>query len=260
MTPAEAYERFLVPTVFAPWAEAVLRTSPPASGARVLDVACGTGIGARLAAAAVGRAGLVVGLDLDPGMLSTARARGAPAGGAPLHWCRGNALTMPFGDGRLDHLLCLEGIQFFPDRVAGVREMRRVLRAGGRLVATIWAALEQNPAYHAVAEALRVFVSPDAARLPPFAFPDRDAIEATVGAAGFSEVAVTVEVLRFGAPSASTFVEWVAAGAPTVRHNLARLADDRRQEFHRFVADRLGSFATGDGLVLPSTRNVLVAR
>jgi len=260
MTPAEAYERFLVPAIFKPWAEAVLRTHPPARGDRVLDVACGTGIGARVAAPAAGRSGLVLGLDLDPGMLTTACVIGASPDGAPVRWCRGNALMLPVGDGRLDYLLCLEGIQFFPDRAAGLREMRRVLRPGGRLVATMWGAIEDNPAYHAVAEGLRVFVSPDAARLPPFACTDRDVIEATVRAAGFTEVTVSVETLRFSAPSASAFVEWVAAGAPTIRHNLALLPDDRRQAFDRAVADRLASYETRDGLVLPSTRNVVHGR
>jgi SAM-dependent methyltransferase len=260
MTPAEAYEQFLVPALFKPWAAAVLRAYPPASGARVLDVACGTGIGARLAAPAVGRSGFVLGLDSDEGMLAVARAIGSSAEGASIEWCRGTALKMPFGDERLDHLLCLEGIQFFPDRAAGLREMRRVLRPGGRLVATIWGAIDENPAYQAVAEGLRVFVSPEAARLPPFALTDRDVIEPIVAAAGFTEVTVKVEALRFSAPSADAFVDWVAAGAPTVRHNLALLADDRKREFHRFVATRLASYETRDGLSLPSARNVVVAR
>ena len=260
MTPAEAYEQFLVPAIFKPWADAVLRTYPPAYGARVLDVACGTGIGARLASRAIGRSGLVLGLDSDDGMLAIARAIGASPEGAPIEWCRGDALMMPFGDKHLDYLLCLEGVQFFPDRAAGLREMRRVLRPGGRLVATIWAAIEENPAYHALADGLRTFVSPDAALLPPFAFTDRGVIEASVMAAGFTEVTVNVEALRFSAPSAGALVEWIAAGGPTVRHNLALLADDRRQEFHRFVATRLASYETREGLLLPSTRNVVVAR
>jgi ubiquinone/menaquinone biosynthesis C-methylase UbiE len=260
MTPAEAYERFLVPTIFGPWAEAALRAAPPEAGARVLDVACGTGVGARGAAAAVGPAGLVVGLDLDPGMLATGRAIAAASDGARIRWCRGNALSLPFGDGRLDHLLCLEGIQFFPDRAAGLREMRRVLRPGGRLVATVWAAIEDNPAYHALADGLRAFVSPDAARLPPFSFTVREALEASLRDAGFVEVTVTTQALRFTAPSASAFVEWVASGGPTIRHNLARLGEDRRQAFHRLVAERLACYESGDGLSLPSTRHVVVAR
>jgi SAM-dependent methyltransferase len=260
MTPAEAYEQFLVPAIFEPWAHAVLRRHPPAPGARVLDVACGTGIGARLATPAVGRSGLVLGLDADEGMLAVARASSASPEGAPLQWCRGSALMLPFRDKRLDYLLCLEGIQFFPDPALGLREMRRVLRPGGRLVATLWGALEENPPYHALAEGLRVFVSPDAARLPPFALTARDVIGALVAAAGFAEVTVNVEVLRFRAPSADTFVEWIAAGGPSLRHNLALLAGDRRQEFYRFVAARLAAYETREGLLLPSTRNLVVAR
>jgi SAM-dependent methyltransferase len=260
MTPAEAYEQFLVPAIFEPWARTVLRSHPPASGSQVLDVACGTGIGARLAASLVGRTGRVVGVDADDGMLSVARQTTASVDAAPIEWHHASALNMPFQATAFDYLLCFEGLQFFPDRSAGLREMRRVLRPGGALVGTVWGPLEHNPAYHAVAEGLRRFVSADAGRLPPFTLPDPDAIRALVLAAGFGEVTVTVERLRLTVPSADAFVDWVAAGGPTIRHNLALLRDDRRRELYDLVAARLAPHRAGQGLSLPSTRNVIVAR
>jgi ubiquinone/menaquinone biosynthesis C-methylase UbiE len=69
---AETYERALVPAVFASWAPLVVALASPRPGERVLDVACGTGVVARLVAERVGRTGHVVGLDLNPGMLAVA--------------------------------------------------------------------------------------------------------------------------------------------------------------------------------------------
>jgi len=84
MTPAEAYEQCLVPAIFEPWARRALQAHPPAPGDRVLDVACGTGIGARLAARLVGPTGSVVGVDADGGMLAVARSlRGTRLPAAP---------------------------------------------------------------------------------------------------------------------------------------------------------------------------------
>ena len=260
MTAAEAYEAFLVPAIFEPWARTALRARPPAPGSRVLDVACGTGIGARLAAAVVGRTGRVIGVDADAGMLSVARKPSGRLADAPIEWLHANALDLPFEASAFDVLICLEGLQFFPDRSAGLREMRRVLRPGGALVGTVWGPLEQNPGHLAVSEALRRFVSADAARLLPFALPEADAIRALVLGAGFREVTVDVHSLHFAIPSADALVDWSAAGGPTMRHNLALLPDDRRREFYELVAARLSPYRTGQGLSLPSTRNIIVAR
>ena len=260
VTPAEAYEAFLVPAIFGPWARAVLRRRPPAAGDRVLDVACGTGIGARLAAAIVGRSGSVTALDADAAMLAVARASALPADAAAIRWHHANAVSMPFHDHAFDHVLCLEGIQFFPDRPAGLREIRRVLRPGGAFVASVWGPLEQNPAYHSIAEGLRELVSDDAARLPPFALSDADTVRDLVANAGFAAVTVSVERQDVNVPSSEALIAWVAAGGPTMRHSLARLSSERRKDFEDLVAARLAPYRTERGLVVPSTRHVVVAR
>ena len=261
MTPAEAYEQFLVPAIFEPWARTALGTHPPAPANSVLDVACGTGIGARLAAALVGRRGVVVGVDTDARMLAVARDTAARLDGVHVGWLHADALALPLPTGAFDYLLCLEGLQFFPDRPVGLRELRRVLRPGGVFVGTVWGPLMQNPAYHALAEGLRQFVTAEAGRLPPFALAD-DAltIRALLMAAGFGQVGLEVASLRLAVPSSEALVEWLAAGGPTIRHNLSLLQDDRRREFHELVAARLSPYRTEHGLSLPSTRHLFVAR
>jgi SAM-dependent methyltransferase len=98
---AELYEDILVPTVFRPWATDLLELADLRQGERVLDVACGTGTVARLAAAQVGMAGEVTGLDLNASMLRVARSIPTPPG-APVIWVEGSALAMPLPDASFD--------------------------------------------------------------------------------------------------------------------------------------------------------------
>jgi demethylmenaquinone methyltransferase/2-methoxy-6-polyprenyl-1,4-benzoquinol methylase len=96
-----------------------------ARGDRVLDAACGTG---DLALADAKAGGEVTGLDFSPAMLERAR-RKAPQ----LEWVEGDALALPFEDGSFDAATVGFGVRNLDDLEAGLRELRRVLRPGGRL-------------------------------------------------------------------------------------------------------------------------------
>lgn len=125
------YEKYFVPIIGAPLAADLVEVAAPGQGERVLDVACGTGVVARLAAERVGTAGAVVAIDINPGMLAVARAA-APAKVA-IDWQEANAQQLPFLDESFDVALCSLGLPFFPERAAALREMRRVLVPGGRI-------------------------------------------------------------------------------------------------------------------------------
>src|SRR5262249_1850701 len=144
---------FLVPTIFRPWAEALLTLAALQPGERILDVACGTGVVARLAAVQVGPTGQVRGVDLNPGMLAVARSVPAPTG-AVITWQEGTATALPLEDAAFDVVLCQQGLQFFPDRVAALQEMHRVLVPGGRLALSVWGPIASSPGFAVLAEAL----------------------------------------------------------------------------------------------------------
>jgi ubiquinone/menaquinone biosynthesis C-methylase UbiE len=101
----EAYEHHMVPTLFTAWAEDLLAHAAVRPGERLLDVACGTGIVARLAAAHVGPTGQVMGVDLNPGMVEVARAQPSPSG-VPLQWRQGDAQSLPCADATFDVVCC----------------------------------------------------------------------------------------------------------------------------------------------------------
>ena len=229
------------------------------NGQRILDVATGTGIGARLAAIAAGRTGHVTGIDIDPLALDVAARSAIAQTAASIDWIEANAAAVPLADASIETAFCLEGLQFFPDRVAALAEIRRVLVSDGRLFASCWAALADNPGYHAISEGLRVFISDAAARLPPFAFSDPDELAHAGRAAGFSNVAVERHEVILTAPSARDFVDWIASGGPTMRHSIALLDADRREDFLQYVERFLAPFKEPAGLRLPSARNILCA-
>lgn len=133
------YERYLVPAVFEPWAEVLLDVVGIAPGARVLDIASGTGVVARAAARRAGGEGKVVASDVSGPMLARAASVGAPDGAAPIEYLEASADALPLDDGSFDVVLCQQGLQFFPTRTAAVGEMRRVLRPGGVAGVAVWA-------------------------------------------------------------------------------------------------------------------------
>ena len=94
-------------------------------GDRVLDACCGTG---DLAVEAERRGGRVVGLDFSPKMLERARKKSGA-----IEWVQGDALALPFADGEFDAATVGFGVRNLSDLEAGLRELARVLRPGGKL-------------------------------------------------------------------------------------------------------------------------------
>ena len=135
------YEQWLVGPLFRPWAEAILEEVALATGNRVLDIACGTGIVARLAKERLGGTGRVVGVDVNAQMLAVARSL-APG----IEWREGSAAALPLHDGeQFDAVICQQGLQFFPDKPAATRQMRIALAPGGKLAVATWRATEEIP-------------------------------------------------------------------------------------------------------------------
>jgi ubiquinone/menaquinone biosynthesis C-methylase UbiE len=225
----------------------------------VLDVACGTGVVARVAAERVGSAGRVVGLDVNGAMLAVAGSL-PPVAGAAVEWLEASALAMPLPDAGFDAVLCQHGLQQFPDRLAALGEMRRVLVPGGRLAVAVWGQIVGNPGMAALVDALARHVSREAAdnRRRPFALGDPDDQRDLIAGAGFREVEVRTlgETARF--PSPERLVEWQLAGTPAA--TLGALTDDVRQAVARDVRAVLEPYLSEGGLAVPMECHVGLAR
>jgi ubiquinone/menaquinone biosynthesis C-methylase UbiE len=253
----EQYEQGMVPIVFAPWAVVLIEHAQPKPGERILDVACGTGVVARLAAARVGPSGTVAGADISAAMIAAARRA---SDGIRVDWREADATALPFADTSFDLVLCQQGLQFFPDRVAALREMRRVLAPDGRLGLAVFGPQEESPGYHAVGQVLARYVGPQAGRLPPFALGDADSLRGLVAEADYQEIEIRRETLFVRCSSAAEFLNRLIAGAPTIGAALNALHENEQRslvgDFEAAVADYVGD----DGFVFPMMSNLVIAR
>lgn len=116
----------------------VLAHAAPAPGERVLDVACGTGLVAFAAARAVGPGGRVFGIDLAGQMVDAARQRGDARQLSNVGFARMDAEALDLPDAGFDVVLCALGLMYMPHPEEALREMRRVLRPGGRVCIAVW--------------------------------------------------------------------------------------------------------------------------
>jgi ubiquinone/menaquinone biosynthesis C-methylase UbiE len=259
----EVYEREPVPAVFGVWAPTLVELAQPRLGERVVDVACGTGIVARIAAKRVGPTGAVVGIDLNPGMLSVARSVVSTdsRSGGPLQWQEASADKLPFPDGSFDVVYCQLGLQFFADRAAALREMRRVLGTRGRLALMVWRGIHESPGFAVLAEALERHVGQAAATImrAPFGLSNADELEALVGAAGFQNIEVQQRSGTVRFPSVERFVLSYVAGSP-LAGPVSKADDVAREALITDVRNALAKYTSNTELVFPIAAHLLSAR
>ena len=255
---AEAYERYVVRYILGPWAPLLVDAAQLAVGERILDVACGTGVVARIAAERVGPKGRVIGIDLNPGMIAVARSLPIP-GATPMAWLERSALDLGVPNESIDVVLCQQGLQFFPDKPLAMREMRRVLRTGGRLALSVW---NNTGLYNkAVGDALARFVSDEvAARFcASRQAPAREELQRLAAEAGFLDVEVRIARINVRLPKLDKFALDHLAATP-VAPVIASAEPDTRKNIGTSVMQQLAAYSDGDGVSYPEETYLLTAR
>ncbi len=198
----EIYDTYLVPLIFegfaADMAQRVTRDSPN----RVLETAAGSGVVTRALAPDLMASAQYVVTDLNQPMLDhAARKQGDDI---RITWQQANALELPFSDDEFDAVCCQFGVMFFPDRIAGYREAKRVLKPGGKLVFNVWDHISQNVFADDVTNALRDIFPDDPpvflARTP-HGYHDVDLIDRELKEAGFGDIAIVTRKELSRAPS-----------------------------------------------------------
>lgn len=254
---AARYERCVARHILAPWAPGLVEAARVVAGERVLDVACGTGIVAREAANRAGVAGRCVGIDLNRGMIAVARSIRLPHG-PPIEWLEGNALDLPFRRASFDAVLCQQGLQFFPDRVKGLGEMRRVLVEKGRVAVSVWR--NAGPYNGAVGAALACHADRQTADrfLASRAAPSEDELSESAIAAGFADIHLDLRRLPVHLPRIESFVLEHLAATP-VAAAVGRASRAARSKIASSVADAMQQYIDGDGVTYPEEINLLTA-
>ena len=237
------YDRYLGPLLFESFAADMVERVAELSPQTILETAAGTGIVTKALADRLPDAKITV-TDLNPAMLEIAKSHAARD---QLKFEAVDATSLPYRDGDFDVVVCQFGIMFFPDRVAGYREARRVLAPGGTFLFNAWCGLKDNPVSEAVHEAVVALFPDNPPRFlerTPYGHGSADEIERDLTAAGFEDMSIERVEFPCRAPSAEYPARGFVMGSPLrmeIEERAPGTLEDVADAAERAVAERFGS-------------------
>jgi ubiquinone/menaquinone biosynthesis C-methylase UbiE len=207
------YDRYLGPLLFEPYAEEVARRARSITTGHVLETAAGTGIVTAALHQALPDANIIA-TDLNPAMLDVAaqRVRSDKVSFEPA-----DSQDLRFADASFDLVVCQFGVMFYPDKVKGNSEARRVLRERGQYIAVIWDRIDRNPASQIVNDAMASLFPDDPPSFlarTPFGYANPEWIERDLRAAGFDQIEIDTVTLASRPTSARDAATGLVAGSP----------------------------------------------
>jgi ubiquinone/menaquinone biosynthesis C-methylase UbiE len=236
-------------TMFLPLTRALIEQARIAPGQSVLDVAGGSGEPSLTIAQAVGPTGFVMCTDAIAEMVAVAEREALARGLKNMQFRQCTADSLPFADESFDVAVSRLGVMFFPDPVAAVREMLRVIKPGGRVALAVWGKSELNPYSYVVTGVVSRYVpavpvAPDAPDAFRFAEPGK--LAGVLKDAGAIDVTERVVKFDMAAPlSPEEFWDMRSEISESLREKLktlssedrARLADEVQEAVREFFPD-----------------------
>jgi len=226
----ETYNRYLVPLIFESYALDLARRVAIADPRDVLETAAGTGVLTRALASRLPADARLVATDLNQPMLDHAKA--SQSHDDRIEWRQADARALPFEDQSFDIVACQFGVMFFPDKVQGYREARRVLKPGGSFVFNVWDRISENQFADIVTEALAALFPrdpPEFLARTPHGYHDTERIRTELSAAGFPAVSIDAVDQRSRASSpldaAIAYCQGTALRNEIVAHDASCLED-----------------------------------
>jgi ubiquinone/menaquinone biosynthesis C-methylase UbiE len=251
------YDRYMVPLIFAPYAELVAERAKVLGPSRILETAAGTGVVTEALHRAFPEAEIVA-TDLNQPMLDEA-ARKVRA--TNVIFRHADALNLPFEDSSFDLVVCQFGVMFFPDKVAANAEARRVLREGGHYLLVIWDRIDRNLATRAAGGAVAKLFPEDSGAFYeriPFRYHDVALIESDLRAAGFQEIEIDTIELRSRAASARDVAIGMTQGTP-MRSEIEKLGSEALAAATEAAEQALRQFEGPDGFDAPMSAHIVTA-
>src|SRR3954452_8183022 len=192
----------MVPLIFQPYAADIARRAASLSPNAILETAAGSGVVTRALAPRLPRGARYIATDLNQPMVDYAASRQPPD--SRIEWRQADALALPFENAAFDLVCCQFGAMFFPDRTAGYREARRVLKPGGHFLFNVWDRIEENVFADDTTNALSELFPNDPPRFlarTPHGYHDTALIRSDLAKAGFSSVEIQTCAEQSRAPS-----------------------------------------------------------
>lgn len=252
---AENYQRYFVPAIATPVSAELLRIADLQRGERVLDVACGTGLIARLAADLVGPTGSVTAIDIAPDMIDFAKTIESPLG-IPIEWHVCDAASLPLADDSYDVVLCQMGLMFIDDRAAAVAEMRRVLAPGGRLVVNTPGRIQRT--FEIMKQAIMDHINAEVGGglQVVFSMHDPGDVAALLRQAGLDDVTSSTYIAKFQLPAPAEFL-WQYINLTPMAPFVAQASEAAQAAMERQVVEQWQSYVV-DG-TMPVDQQMMIA-
>jgi ubiquinone/menaquinone biosynthesis C-methylase UbiE len=253
-----SYDRGLGPMFFEPYARDLAGRARLRSGAAVLEVSAGTGIATRELLKAMPPDARLTVTDLNEAMLAIAQPR--IAGDSRVSWRAADAAALPFGDGEFDLVLNQFGLMFPIDKVAVLREARRVLKPAGTFLFNVWGSFADNPIGRLANEVIVSFFSQDLPRFyeTPFGLHDRGLVERMAREAGFENLKCDVVDVVGESESAESAARGLVFGSPVFNQIQERRGDP--DAIMRALTERLACEGGARPMRLPMRALVFEAR
>ena len=235
----ENYDRYMVPLIFAGYAQDMARKAIAHSPKAVLEMAAGSGAVTRALAPGLAPDASYVVTDLNQPMLDYAASRQDPDN--RITWRQADAQALPFENEAFDLVCCQFGVMFFPDRPSAYREARRVLKPDGCLLFNAWDRIEENVFADDVTNALAEFFPDDPPRFmarTPHGYHDSALIRSDLAKAGFSNVAIETRAEESRAPSAYQVAVAYCQGTP-LRNEIEARGPDKLEAATEHAANVL---------------------
>ncbi|MGH2555698.1 MAG: class I SAM-dependent methyltransferase [Actinomycetota bacterium] len=229
-------------------------------GASVLDVGGGYGEPSLTAARLVGPQGRVVCTDISPDMLAVAQERAADAGLANVEFVARDAEELEFEDESFDAALSRATLMFLPDVVGTLKRLRRFLKLGGRLAASVWGpqpVVQFSAAFPVIVQELGL-PPPPPGRPGAFALSDADRLAALVAEAGFRDVETGTVSVIFETDSSEEYTEFIRDVAPQLTTLLGGQPAAVQERVWGRVTDAYRPFQGTDGRVRTENQAIWV--
>ena len=252
-----SYDRLMVPLIFQPYADELARRAGALRPKSILETAAGTGVVTQALHEALPDAEIIA-TDLNQPMLDVAQGL---TGSSNVQFRQADAQDLPFDDRSFDLVACQFGAMFFPDKVRGHSEARRVLRDGGRYLLAIWDAIERNDA-SATAQRVLIDMFPEDPPLflceGPFGYSDPSRIHRDLRDAGFEQVKIDTVQLRSRSPSARDAATALCYGTPMSVELEEREPGSLNRAFEQ-VERSLRAFEGPSGFDAPMSAHIVTA-
>ena len=247
--------RDTIRTMFSPITDALIAEAKIVPGNTVLDVGTGPGEPALTVAKFVGPEGKVIGIDPTSEMIEAARRAAARAGLKNVEFEIETTDSMSFAPQTFDAIVSRFAVMFFSDPIAGIRNLLRVLKPGGRMALAVWSFAESNPFHNTLSQIVDCYVAPSPApeSSDAFRFAPRGKLLGILNEAGASDTSERVFQFKIEAPlSVEEFWGLRSEMSEKLRTKLKNLSPEQIKEVRAQIIDALRPYSTSRGMSLPA--------